>query len=261
MAVQAISIFKVDNSRGRVANYPKSNNYMSRVNILSQPADSFSRSNNSSQISFKGNPMTLVKGKGKLAKASEGFLADAGKKVGGIARRVGEEATEAIGSTARKLKGKTNTVDPKKLPKPQILEYGAYTTPVIEKIIKWNNEHPTHKIKVPKEGDIPGCEAAERTLKSYMVSFGSAIADAVPDAAKEAARGVGSAVASSAAGQTAKAAASEVGQFVAEEVIGEAGMQAIERGLDCILPGAGLLLTGIRWGRRAYKVGKIIDKL
>ncbi len=257
--ITAISNFNGHNSKVNSANY-NSSNETRKANNSSQVIDSFA---NSKQVSFKGNPMALVKGKGKLAKVSEGFLAGAGKKVDGIAKRVGEEATEVIGSTARKLKGKTKTVDHKKLPKPQIFEYGAYSSPVISKIIRWNSKHPGHKIPVPAE-NINSATAAERTLNEYIKKYDpsfTGLADLVPDAAKETTTKVGSAVASSAAGETVKTVASETGQFIAEEVVGEAGMQAIERAIDCVIPGFGGLITVARWGRRIYKAGKIIDKL
>lgn len=275
MVVQAVSNFKVNNSRSRITNYYENNNYMSRASILNQPADSFSKSNGSSQVSFKGNPMALVKGKGKLAKVGEGFLADAGKKVGGIARRVGEEATEAIGGTVRKIKGKNKLPEVKK--------------PVIAKL---QSDSSLLKELGSVYNSLDSKSAAAKAIANYSPSYISstgalapgsynkikdlistakadpsfkglagAASDFVPDVAKETAKEVGSTIASSAAGEAVKAVGAEVGQFVVEEVIGEAGMQVLERSLDCILPGVGLSITGLRWLRRVAKAKNIIDKL
>lgn len=254
MAIQAVSSFKVGNSRGRVANYQGSN-YMSRMNISNQPVDTFTKSNHASQVTFTGNPLTLIKDGGRLAKTGESILGEAGKKVGGITRRIGEEATEAIGSATRKIKSKNKFPDSKKLQKPQTpqtLNYGVYTTPIIDKLNSWNAKNPCHKITVPGEDDISGCNVAKDKLATYITKYDpsfTGLADVATDLVGEGTIEFG------------KEIASEAGQFVAEEVIGEAGMQAIERGLDCVLPGAGLILTGARWARRLIKAGEFIDKM
>lgn len=83
----------------------------------------------------------------------------------------------------------------------------------------------------------------------------------VPDSVGETAKEVGTAVAESAVGETAKSVATEVGTYVAEEVVGEAAMQTFERTIDALAPGAGLAITGARWGLRAYKAGKLGEKV
>lgn len=52
----------------------------------------------------------------------------------------------------------------------------------------------------------------------------------------------------------------EAAQTLAEETIGEAGMQAIERGIDVIAPGAGVALTVARNVNRGVKAVKVAKK-
>lgn len=61
--------------------------------------------------------------------------------------------------------------------------------------------------------------------------------------------------------EAAKSVATEVGTYVAEEVVGEAAMQFVERAIDVGAPGVGLAITGIRYYRRAKKVGELGEKV
>ncbi|MFA7659342.1 MAG: hypothetical protein WCY19_07900 [Candidatus Gastranaerophilaceae bacterium] len=92
MTVQAVQNFTTNNSKANVSNYGASN-VMSKMGNSNQVADAFTKS---SQVTFKGN----------LAKVGENLLGDAGSKIGGKVKRLGEEATEIIGGAVRKIKGK-----------------------------------------------------------------------------------------------------------------------------------------------------------
>lgn len=93
MIVQAVQNFTTNNLKAKSANYDAKSNVMSKMGNSNQVADSFTKSN---QVAFKGN----------LAKAGQNLLGDTGSKIGSRFRRVGEEATEVIGRSFRKLKGK-----------------------------------------------------------------------------------------------------------------------------------------------------------
>lgn len=291
--ITAISGFNASNSKVRANNYGTKSNYISKSNQL---ADTFTNSKYASKIAFTGgNPLKLVKNESKVVeKVAQKATASASKAIkkltnaknelpvtkkptadfGDIGKGVKaavvdlsdglkhdpeiskamnprEEATEAVSKALKKVNSKEE-----KLPiteKPVVAAANGYTDPIIEKIIKWNAHHPGWKISVPASGDTQGAALAQSTLNSYISrydpNFTGAIADAATDLIGEGTI------------EAAKTAASEAGQYIAEEVLGEGVCQAIERGLDCVLPGVGVLITAARWGRRAYKVGKIIDKL
>lgn len=93
MTVQAVQIFTTNNFKANSTNYDAKSNVMSKMDNSKSVADAFTKSN---QVAFKGN----------LAKAGENLLGDAGSKIGGKVKRLGEEATEAIGGAFRKLTGK-----------------------------------------------------------------------------------------------------------------------------------------------------------
>ncbi len=90
--ITAISNFNGHNSKVNSANY-NSGNETRKANNSSQVIDSFA---NSKQVSFKGN----------LAKVGENLLGDAGSKIGGKVRRLGEGIMEAASGAFRKLVGK-----------------------------------------------------------------------------------------------------------------------------------------------------------
>lgn len=91
--IQAVSNFKMVNSKVNATNYDAKKNVMSNMVTSSQVADSFIHSKKSNQIAFKGN----------LTKTGGNLLGDAGSKIGGIAKRVADEASEVIGGAVRKL--------------------------------------------------------------------------------------------------------------------------------------------------------------
>ena len=98
--ITAISNSNGYNPKVNSANY-NSSNETRKGNNSSQVIDSFA---NSKQVSFEGN----------LAKAGESLLGNAGSKIGGKVRRLGEEAFEAVGGTFRKLVGKNELPSIKK---------------------------------------------------------------------------------------------------------------------------------------------------
>ena len=90
--ITAISNSNGYNPKVNSANY-NSGNETRKANNSSQVIDSFA---NSKQVSFEGN----------LAKAGENLLGNAGSKIGGKVRRLGEEIIEAASGAFRKLSGK-----------------------------------------------------------------------------------------------------------------------------------------------------------
>lgn len=273
--ITAVSSFKASNYKSNSTNYDAKNSVMSNVVSFNQNNDSFTKSN---QVSFKGN---------LAAKVGEGILGDAGSKVGGIARRLGEETSEAIDKGFRiltKEKSLPITETPVVLP--------SYTGDIHDLAQRWNKLHPGNTVPVPAEGcDVSYAEKIARMIHNKDSSFkglidtsdiheaGSEIANS---AAGEAVKEAGSAIAESAAGETVKEAglaiaesafgetvktvASEVGQTIVAEIIEEAGHQIIERGIDLAgapfgVPGIGIPLTVARWGRRAYKAEKLGEKV
>lgn len=95
--ILAVSSFNENNSKIGMA---KSTNYnfVNVTNTKSPLADRFISSKQQTPIAFTGN-FTKV---GKIGKT---LLGDEGAKLGGKVRRFAEEATQAIGSTFRKLTG------------------------------------------------------------------------------------------------------------------------------------------------------------
>lgn len=264
--ITAVSSFKANNFKANLWNYDAKNNAMINFVNFNQVADTFTKSN---QVAFKGN----------LAKVGEDIIRDgAGSKLGIRARRMGEEASEVIGKGFRKLTGGN------KLPEVEN-PIGLYDQRAAN-IYNYKQAAISALKKKLDAGDIDASDfkKGSNILDTYFTNaqnntslasdvidknkptFGSLgidvdASDFVPDAVGETAKEVGSAVASSAAGEAVAAVGTEVGTYIAEEVLGEGVCQAIERGLDCILPGVGGLITLARWGRRAYKAGKLLNKL
>lgn len=234
MIIQSVSSFKVNNSRNKQPNYSKDNNYKSKINSYNQDTDSFHKSSNPNKILFKGAPATLIKTVEPLS------------KLNGIARRLGEEATEVISTVNVKLKGTNKLPQNSKLSKPKTLNYGIYSTSVRDDIIRWNRTHNDHLLDVPstnetQAGARPYEEELNRAISKYDDSFYTTYK-------KNSFKGT----IDSDIGEPARSAASEV----AKEVVGEGAFQAAERALDCVLPGAGAAITAFRWGRKIYKSNK-----
>lgn len=112
--ISAISSTERSFSNVNLAKKVNSRNLDSRNNNYSQLPDTFTNSKQASQITFTGNPLSVIKGGKKLAKTGESLLGSSGSKFGGKVRRLGEEATEAIGGAVRKLKGKEDLPKVKK---------------------------------------------------------------------------------------------------------------------------------------------------
>ena len=117
--ITAISNSNGCNSKVNSANY-NSSNETRKANNSSRVIDSFA---NSKQVSFKGN----------LAKAGEGLFDNAGSKIGSKFRRLGEEASEAIGSTFSKLVGKNELPAAEK---PKIAPYDSVDLSKLKKSAK-----------------------------------------------------------------------------------------------------------------------------
>lgn len=242
--IQTVSNVIPNSSKSRFLNYSKNENVISKANSINQLSDSFTHSTPKSQVSFKGGPAGLIRE----------------VKLGGVMTRLGEEAKGSIGGLTRRLKGNDEIPISKK---PEILLSSSSDR---AKIIQWNKDHPYDvQIKVPPAdstnvssmtGPNSDYNSAVKNSKKYYddstdgTSFtgGTDVDDG----------GVVSEAASSAVGDGAKEVAGGIVSTVVEETVGEGVCQAFERGLDCILPGAGVLLTGFRWARRAYKVGKFL---
>lgn len=86
--IQVVSNLEPNLSRVGIINYKSKSNYMSTSN---QFTDTFTNSKQTSKIAFKGNPLSLIKGESKV-----------GEKISKLA----EKATESIGVSLKKLKGK-----------------------------------------------------------------------------------------------------------------------------------------------------------
>lgn len=96
--ITAVSSFTANNSKSNSANYYSKSNTISRMDNSPATADSFRKSNPTTQIAFTGNPLTLIKGGKKLAKAGESLLGDTGSKLG-------KKASKTIGKKAKSLSG------------------------------------------------------------------------------------------------------------------------------------------------------------
>lgn len=248
--ITAVQSFKANNFKANSTNYNVRKNAMSNVVSFNQVADSFTKSN---KVSFKGN----------FAKVGEDILEGAGSKFGSRARRFASEAVESISGAARNLTGKGNKMPITETPK--IAPVDSVSQQILNAAADYVRKNPGQANKVQaaidaaKKGGVRGnfTTNGDQGIKDAIGMSNVHFGDLVPDAVGETARQVGSEIASSTAGEAVKTLASEAGQYVTEELIGEAGMQAIERGLDAVAPGLGVAITTARYARRAYKVAKI----
>lgn len=266
MIIRTVKGVKTNNSKANLTNYNTNSHLMSAMDNSESIADSFVKSN---QVSFKGS----------LAKVGEDLLSS------GEVKKAGKEALESVGANIEKL------LKRKELPfseEPIIAEMRYVPQNPFTNGTKFTNTYDQNaqsllsslqknNIDITSIGTITrdvngGLQPIDHRLirgkLDAAVSDGTIDSDlarslkdqlnfcGIPETVKDAAIEAGSAIASSAAGETVKTIASEVGQYVAEEVLGEGAAQSIERTVDAFAPGAGVALTGFRWGRRGYKAAK-----
>jgi len=264
--ILAVSDFTTSKSKTNLTNYSVKRNVLSKGEHSEQHTDEFINSKQTTQISFTGNPTALLKGKGKLAKAGKNILVDAGLSVANKTKNLGEEASEAVGGAIRKAE-----VD-KELPyveKPIIAKLdGAdkVADATLQRII--DNFSPQSPARIAIENFDPKCLAGTDTWgPETLKKANKLIADAIKE--NPSFKGLiktsdigdlASDVVGEGAIDAAKTAASEAGQYIAEEALGEAGYQAIERSIDAVLPGVGVAITALRWGNRGRKAVNLAKK-
>lgn len=252
--ILAVQNFKTRNFKANSANYDVRSNAMSKVDNSKAIADSFIKSN---QIAFKGN----------LAKVGEKAIGDLGSKI----KRAGEGVVEAAGGTLKKITGERELpfveipiISPSLKGERDAALSSALSRAKDElksRLSRGEISQSTYNSKVSEMTSyydhakgLDPMDYSSRDIISGQPSFRGVVDTS--DAGDVASEAVGEGTI-----EAGKEVASEAGQFIVEETIGEAGYQAVERAIDCVLPGVGGLMTLARWGRRIYKAGKIIDKL
>lgn len=79
-------------------------NYINIVNNQNKTTDDFTNNKQSNQISFMGNPLTLIKTENKLSKFGGNLIGEEGAKLSGKMKRLSEESVILVKRIFRKLK-------------------------------------------------------------------------------------------------------------------------------------------------------------